>query len=106
VTATAKKILKEVLALPARDRRCIAEAILNSVPPETPGEIESAWLEEGQKRAGRLERGEVEARDGDQVMAELEAKLQVRLVQPEALAWGADQSPTTEAASYVRTRSR
>jgi hypothetical protein len=33
-------------------------------------------MEEAQRRAARLERGEVEARDGDQVMAELEAKFQ------------------------------
>ncbi|MFV8755069.1 addiction module protein [Nannocystaceae bacterium ST9] len=76
MTASAKKILEDVLALPDEDRRRIAEAILVSMPPETLDEIERAWLEEAQRRAGRLERGEVEARDGDEVLAELEAKLQ------------------------------
>jgi len=75
VTVAAKKLLDDVLALPDDDRRRIAEAILDSMPPETSAEIERAWLEEAQRRAGRLERGEVEARDGDQVMAEFEAKL-------------------------------
>ena len=76
MTVAAKKILDDVLALPNDDRRRIAEAILDSMPPETSDELERVWLEEAQRRAGRLERGEVEARDGDQVMVELEAKLQ------------------------------
>jgi hypothetical protein len=75
VTAEAKKVLDDALALPDDDRRRIAEALLDSMPPETADEIELAWIEEARQRAGRLERGEVVARDGDAVTAEIEAKL-------------------------------
>ena len=74
MTAEAKKILDEALALPDDERRRIAEALLDSMPPETADEIEMAWLVEARRRAGELERGEVVARDGDAVVAELEAK--------------------------------
>lgn len=75
MTAEAKKILDEALALPDDERRRIAEALLDSMPPETADEIEMARLVEARRRAGELERGEVVARDGDAVVAELEAKL-------------------------------
>ena len=75
MTAEAKKIFEEALALPEHDRRRVAEALLDAMPPETADEIEMAWLEEARRRAGRLERGEIQARDGEQVLAQLEAKL-------------------------------
>lgn len=51
------------------------EALLDAMPPETAEEIERAWIEEARRRAGRLERGEVQARGGETVLASLEAKL-------------------------------
>jgi len=74
VTAEVEKILGDALALPDGDRRRVAEALLQSVGPETAEEIETAWVEEARRRAGALERGEIESRDGDAVVAELEAK--------------------------------
>ncbi len=75
MTAEAKKVLDEALALPNGERRRVVEALLDSMPPETADEIELAWREEARQRAGRLERGETVARDGDAALAELEAKL-------------------------------
>jgi hypothetical protein len=75
VTSTAKKVLDQALALPEEERRRVAEALLDAMPPETADEIERAWLDEAQRRAGRLERGEIAARDGDAILASLEAKL-------------------------------
>lgn len=75
VTATAKKVLDQALALPEDERRRVTEALLDAMPPETADEIETAWLDEARRRAGCLERGEVEARDGETVLATLEAKL-------------------------------
>jgi hypothetical protein len=68
-------MLDETLALPDDERRGVAEALLEVMPPETEGEIEEAWQEEARRRAGRLERGEIEARDGEAAIAALEAKL-------------------------------
>jgi Putative addiction module component len=75
VTSAAKKVLDEALALPDDERRRVAEALLDAMPPETADEIEQAWLDEARRRAGRLERGEVEAKDGEVALAALEEKL-------------------------------
>lgn len=75
MTSTAKKVLDQALALPDDERRRVVEALLDAMPPETADEIEAAWLEEARRRAGRLERGEIEARDGEAVLTALEAKL-------------------------------
>jgi hypothetical protein len=75
VTSAAKQVLDQALALPVDDRRRVTEALLDATPPETEAEIEAAWLEEARRRAGCLERGEDEALDGEEALAELEAKL-------------------------------
>lgn len=75
MTSAAKKVLDQALALPDDERLRIAEALLDTMPPETADEIEMAWLEEARRRAGRLERGEIEARDGETILASLDAKL-------------------------------
>jgi hypothetical protein len=75
MTAAAKKVLDEALALPEEDRRRVVEALLDTMDPDVASEIEVAWLEEARQRAGRLERGEVKARDGEAALAALEAKL-------------------------------
>ncbi|MCH9687286.1 MAG: addiction module protein [Deltaproteobacteria bacterium] len=75
MTSAAKKVLDDALALPDDERRRVAEALLHALPIETADEIEIAWLEEARQRAGRLERGEVNARDGETALASLEAKL-------------------------------
>jgi hypothetical protein len=75
VTSAAKKVLAEALALSDDERRRVAEALLDAMSPETVGEIEQAWLEEARRRAGRLERGDVDAKDGEAALAGLEDKL-------------------------------
>jgi hypothetical protein len=75
VTSAAKKVLEEALALPPDDRRRVTEALLDSMPPEAADELEAEWLAEARARADRLERGAVEARDGDTALDELERKL-------------------------------
>jgi hypothetical protein len=75
MTSAAKKVLDEALALPEQDRRRVAEALLDTMRPEDAAQIEAAWLEEAQRRADRLERGEIEAREGDATLAALEGRL-------------------------------
>ena len=74
MTAEAKQVLEDALSLPNMELRRVVEALLDSMPPETVDEIELAWLEEARQRAGRLERGEEEARDGEQALAVLGTK--------------------------------
>jgi hypothetical protein len=76
VTAEAKKILEEALALPHDQRRRIAELLFDSVSTETADEIEAAWVAEAVHRADELERGEAEALDGESVLQDLKAKFQ------------------------------
>lgn len=75
VSSTAKKILNEALALSEDDRRRVAERLLDTIPRETAQEIERAWNEEAARRAAALERGEVQALDGEQSLRGLEEKL-------------------------------
>lgn len=75
MTASAKKVLDDALALPEADRRRLLQALLDAVPPEAADAIELAWLDEVRSRAGRLEAGHTTARDGDQALSALDDKL-------------------------------
>jgi hypothetical protein len=75
VTSSAKQVLDQALALSVDERRRVTEALLDATPPDTDEEIAAAWVDEARHRAGCLERGEVEALDGEKALAELEAKL-------------------------------
>ena len=75
VTSAAKRVLDQALALPVDERRRVTEALLDATPAETDEEIAAAWVEEARRRAGCLERGEEEALDGEDALAEIEARL-------------------------------
>ena len=74
MTAAAEKILEDALSLPDDERRRIAELLLDSVSTDSTEEIEAAWVVEAVRRAEQLERGEVEALDGESVLEDLKAK--------------------------------
>ena len=76
MTAGAKKILEDALALPDDDRRRIAELLLDSVSTDGADDIEAAWVAEAVRRANELERGETEALDGESTLRDLRAKFQ------------------------------
>lgn len=69
------RILNDALTLPDGQRRRLVEALLDSILPESPEEIELAWVEEARRRAERLELGQSRARDGEMVLREIAAKL-------------------------------
>ena len=66
------------MALPDEQRRELAEALLDSLPAREALEIEAAWVAEASRRAGELERGEVEALDAGAVLAAIRARLPSR----------------------------
>ncbi len=76
VIAAANKILEDALSLPDDERRRIAELLLDSISTDSAEEIEAAWVAEAVRRAEPLERGEVEALDGESVLKDLKAKFQ------------------------------
>jgi len=61
VTSAAERILEDVLSLPEEARRVVAEHLLGTIPREDPEAVAQAWTDEALRRAGALERGEVEA---------------------------------------------
>lgn len=75
MTSSAEKILEEALALPDDERRVLAERLLDTVLRDEPESVAKAWTDEAVRRAGALERGEIEALDGDNAVADLEVKL-------------------------------
>ncbi len=72
---SAEKLLQDALALPTHERRVMAERLLDTVLQEVPEQVADAWTAEAIRRAGALERGEIEALDGEAAVACLEAKL-------------------------------
>ncbi len=60
-------IEKQALSLSAEERARLARELLDSIDNLTPREIETLWLEEAERRAQQIERGEVALVDGDEV---------------------------------------
>lgn len=71
---TAEEIEAEVLQLSATERARLAERLVASLEPglaEDPRAIETAWLEEANRRYGMFVRGESNATPAEQVFDEL-----------------------------------
>lgn len=64
MTATARNVLEQALALPEEDRRHVAEALLDSMAGESSADLEeeteAAWRDEVMRRIGQVRRGEVQ----------------------------------------------
>jgi len=52
--------------------RLVAERLLDTVLGDAPEDVARAWTDEAVRRAGALERGEVDALDSDTAIAGLE----------------------------------
>ncbi len=72
------ELYESAMALPDEQRRELAEALLDSLPARETLEIEAAWVAEASRRAGELERGEVEALDAEAALAAIRAHLSSR----------------------------
>jgi hypothetical protein len=69
-------ILKhEAMRLPVRERALLADALLGSLDDEAAERIEALWGAESEARLAAYKRGESEALDGPQVLAELRSRL-------------------------------
>lgn len=74
VDGNAQALADQLLALPSRDRACLAELLLASLEGYEPG-AGAAWDAEIERRALELETGEVVSVSGDAVFAEVERRL-------------------------------
>jgi putative addiction module component (TIGR02574 family) len=68
MTHETKILIEKARALPAEERIEIAEAIMASLD-ETDSALDQAWLAEARDRLAAYRRGELRARDFDDVMA-------------------------------------
>ncbi|MCC6875535.1 MAG: addiction module protein [Sandaracinaceae bacterium] len=72
----ARKLLDEVLDLPAEDRAVLSAELAESLehPPEPAKAVEAAWRVEIARRIHEMETGEVELLDGEAVLEALRAR--------------------------------
>ena len=74
MTAVAKKVLNEALALPADARVGLVEKLIASLNLPTQPEIDKLWTEEAERRIGQIDRGEVKLVNGKKVFARIRKK--------------------------------
>ena len=73
-----RDILREVAALPERDRATLAGLLIESLDPEPDPEVEAAWSEEIRRRLAELDAGTVKTIPWEDVRKELFARLNER----------------------------
>lgn len=61
--------------LPLEEKATLAQTLLKDLDGFENDEIRTAWLEESKRRYEAYQRGEMEAIDGDEVMARLRDRL-------------------------------
>ena len=60
-------------ALAPKDRSRLVDLLLESLHEARLGEVEAAWDEEAERRSAAYDRGEVQAVDGEEVLARARA---------------------------------
>ena len=75
MTAEAKKILEQALALPEPEREALIDALADSIVGGDDGELGPEWNAEIARRIEAVERGESRLIPGDEVEARLRATL-------------------------------
>jgi putative addiction module component (TIGR02574 family) len=70
----AKKVLDEVLQLPADARVNLVEHLLTSLNLPTQPEIDRLWAEEAEKRIAQIDKGEIKLVPGKKVFSNIRKK--------------------------------
>ena len=70
----AKKVLDEVLQLPADARVNLVEHLLTSLNLPTQPEIDQLWAEEAEKRIAQIDKGEIKLVPGRKVFSNIRKK--------------------------------
>lgn len=74
MSTVAKKILDEVLLLPADVRASLVEQLLASLNLPTQPEIDRLWAQEAERRIAQLDKGEVKPIPGEKVFSDIRKK--------------------------------
>lgn len=75
MTAEAKKIFEQALALPERERRNVAEALLDSLAETSEHEIDPAWHDEVRRRIEEVRSGKVQPESLSEVRRQIREAL-------------------------------
>jgi putative addiction module component (TIGR02574 family) len=70
-----EKVVKHALALPGRDRLCVARQLLESIEPEVDEEVERAWEDEIVQRIARIDSGTATGRFWEEIKKEFDSGL-------------------------------
>ena len=74
MSIVAKKILDEVLLLPADARASLVEQLLTSLNLPTQPEIDHLWAQEAERRIAQIDKGEVKPIPGEKVFSDIRKK--------------------------------
>jgi len=75
MTRATNEILKEALALTAKERAELADSLLESLDAETESDVEDAWRQEIRRRAAEVDSGAVKTIPWSEVRSRLIAAL-------------------------------
>ena len=70
----AKKVIDEVLLLPADARVSLVEQLLTSLNLPTQPEVDRLWAKEAERRIAKIDKGKVKLLSGTKVFSELRKK--------------------------------
>ena len=65
----------EVLQLPSESRANLAEKLIRSLEAEKDAEVETAWVQEAERRYRAIQAGEVTMLEADEVFQKVRAQL-------------------------------
>jgi putative addiction module component (TIGR02574 family) len=75
MTAEAKKIFEQALALPEPQRAALIDALADSLAETSEHEVDPAWLDEVRRRIEEVRRGEVQLETLSEVRRQIRAAL-------------------------------
>ena len=68
-------IQRQVRMLPPNERAALARLLIEELDQSFDGNVEQLWIEEAQRRYDAYLKGEINARQGDEVMSRARARL-------------------------------
>ena len=74
MSTVAKKVIDEVLSLPADTRILLVEKLLNSLNLPTQVEIDRLWAKEAERRISQIDKGMVKLLPGEKVFSDIRKK--------------------------------
>ena len=74
MSTVAKKVIDEVLSLPADTRILLIEKLLNSLNLPTQVEIDRLWAKEAERRISQIDKGMVKLLPGEKVFSDIRKK--------------------------------